>query len=76
MGGSPWEGMDGRRTTANRKPSSTVCPSRRFDWKTSPIYENLRDVLRKTSSNSKSEIEIFGKVVPLNKICDIAVAVT
>jgi hypothetical protein len=28
------------------------------------------------SSNSKSEIEIFGKVVPLNKICDIAVAVT
>jgi hypothetical protein len=27
-------------------------------------------------SNSKSEIEIFGKVVPLNKICDIAVAVT
>jgi hypothetical protein len=31
--------------------------------------------LRVTVSNSKSEIEIFGKVVPLNKICDIAVAV-
>jgi hypothetical protein len=30
----------------------------------------------RSSSNSKSEIEIFGKVVPLNKICDIAVAVT
>jgi hypothetical protein len=30
----------------------------------------------KAASNSKSEIEIFGKVVPLNKICDIAVAVT
>jgi hypothetical protein len=47
--------------------------SERADYSTH--FRGLQAILREPS-NSKSEIEIFGKVVPLNKICDIAVAVT